>query len=123
MKTYKDIYSLPLRLDLSCSWVWDDNENFVFQFEIENENEQKKIVDVINGDGLLGYDGVFKHSSGLIFYEEHRYTPDDEPKEVILIRGWGGLTSPVCHNLSNEEAANVQDTFAEFIVEQLNNKT
>ena len=37
--------------------------------------------------------------------------------KLILIRGWGNLTGAGAHNLSVEEAANIQDTFADFIVE------
>jgi len=40
----------------------------------------------------------------------------------ILIRGWGNLTGTGAHNLKEEEAANIQDTFAEYIVEQLNRR-
>jgi hypothetical protein len=40
---------------------------------------------------------------------------------VFTIRGWGHLTSPGGRNLSMDEAANIQDDFAQWILETLNN--
>jgi len=47
---------------------------------------------------------------------------DNDETEAILIRGWGGLTGIGGLNLSTLEAAHVQDTFAEYIVKQLNRR-
>jgi HKD family nuclease len=115
MKTYKDVYQLPLRMQKYGSWVYDANNNFVFEFEIENKEKQQLLLDVINGEKkLYNPDAVFHHKDGYIF--------TDKGVEVILIRGWGNLTGTGAMNLSSEEAANIQDTFAEFIVEQLNKR-
>ena len=46
--------------------------------------------------------------------------PIRPPHSNDCIRGWGNLTGAGAHNLSVEEAANIQDTFADFIVERLN---
>ena len=54
----------------------------------------------------------FRHEDGFILDNDHN--------KLILIRGWGNLTGIGAHNLSVEEAANIQDTFADFIVERLN---
>jgi len=119
MKTYKDIYKFPLRLGKYSSWVYDDADNFVFQFEEENEPAQKLILNVLNGSQTLtNKDLVFKHEQGQIIVDENGII-----KPIILIRGWGNLTGIGGHNLPSEEAANIQDTFAEFIVEQLNKRT
>jgi hypothetical protein len=124
MKTYKDIYKLPLSLHESGR-SYDDINNFVFQFKCPEKNNKGeniwgKIIDAINGETKLKNNKMkFFHNDGTI------YCCSDENKdssEVILIRGWGNLTGAGAHNLSPEEAANIQDTFAEFIVEQLNKR-
>ena len=111
MKTYKEVYQLPL--EDQHGWIYDQKGNFVFQFLIDNEEMEKKLLDVINGKkNLTNLDLVFKHEKGLIV--------DKTGNEVILIRGWGNLTGIGAMNLSVEEASNIQDTFANFIVERLN---
>lgn len=115
MKTYKDVYTFPLRIVSHSNWVYDDGHNFVFQFEIDDEEKQQFLLDVINGNqSLKNPDLFFRHEDGYIY--------DNKDREVILIRGWGNLTGIGAMNLPPEEAANIQDTFAEFIVEQLNKR-
>lgn len=111
MKTYKDVYQLPLE-DMHGR-IYDQNENFVFQFIIDDEKTQQKILDVINGkENFKNLDLLFKHEQGQIV--------DKSGLPIILIRGWGNLTGTGAMNLSVEEASNIQDTFASFIVERLN---
>lgn len=128
MKTYKDIYKLPLRKAKYGSWVYDSNSNFVFQFETkydENGNYlfgwvdfENRILDCINGISPLvtQSDTVFTLNEGDIFIIQSGIK-----SHIITIRGWGNLTGIGAHNLSGDEAANIQDTFAEFIIKQLNN--
>lgn len=111
MKTFKDIYRFPLHKVEPISFVMDKSGNFVFQFEIDDEDKEKLILDIINGNSDKVTGKKYVHDNGLI-------TEDGEP--IILIRGWGNLTGTGSHNLSGEEAANIQDTFAEFIVNKLN---
>lgn len=112
MKSYKDVYTLPLKE--FCGWVRDANENFVFQFLIENEINKNLFVNVINGYGTLtNPDLKFEHKDGFILNAT-------TGQKIILIRGWGNLTGKGAMNLPPKEAANIQDTFAEFIVERLN---
>jgi len=111
MKTYKEVYQLPLE-DIH-GWIYDQNENFVFQFSIDNEETQNEILDVINGKNKLTNPNIsFRHDRGGII--------DNTGREIILIRGWGNLTGTGAMNLSDKEASNIQDTFANFIVERLN---
>ena len=122
MKTYKDIYKFPLRQWSYGSWVSDSVGNFVFQFEprftkgdyAEGWQElESKALDAINGRGF--FDKEVYHEQGEIFVK-------GDSEAIITIRGWGNLTGTGGHNLKAEEAANIQDTFAEFIVEQLNKR-
>jgi len=116
MKTYKDIYKFPLINFYGR--VTDSNGNFVFKFVIDDEDKQDVTVKVINGDmNFKNPNLIFKHDGRYINVEDESIL-----KPIILISGWGNLTSTGAHNLPAEEAANIQDTFAEFIVEQLNKK-
>lgn len=114
MKDFRDYYRLPLELDEVVNWVWDSNGSFVFQFEFDDKDKQKVLLNVINGKQTLDSEVTFKHESGHI--------KSDDGQKFILIRGWGTLTGTGGFNLEVEKAAYVQDTFAEFIVEQLNKK-
>src|SRR5690348_15905484 len=111
MISYTDIYKLPLEKDNVIDWVYDANRNFVFQFITEVESAQNLMMDAINGiKPLTNNELSFTHKQGEII-------ANDTP--VILIRGWGNLTGIGAHNLPYEDACNVQDTFAEFIVDLL----
>jgi hypothetical protein len=111
MKTYKDVYQLPL--ENRHDWIYDQNNNFVFQFMIDDEKTEQKILDIINGKkNFKNLDLIFKHEQGQIL--------DKSGLPIILIRGWGNLTGIGAKNLSVKEASNIQDTFADFIVKRLN---
>ena len=123
MRNHKDIYFPPFTKDKHSSWVWDANgRNFVFQFEPRFDDKgdfiegwqalEQEIMEVVNGKTPT-FDKRFYAKDGQIYYEG-----DDIP--VITIRGWGNLTGTGSWNLPAEEAANIQDTFAEFLIEKLN---
>lgn len=119
MKHFREIYELPLVQDIYEQWVSnrisDSKGQFVFEFTMNDEKAQSKILDAINGvKPLENKELSFIHSEGYII--------DDYERKIILIRGWGNLTGGGGHNLSSEDAANVQDTFAEFIAYQLNKR-
>lgn len=129
MKTYKDIYVFPLRKDSELDWVYDEAGNFVFQFEPKYNKEGyrsgylsfvEKSLKVLNGEKVeRTTDYTFFHESERIYYMIPETT---ERVHIITIRGWGNLTGIGAHNLPAEEAANIQDTFAEFIVDKLNER-
>lgn len=111
MKTWKDVYKLPLSVDKWDGRVYDNIDNFVFQFQAGNENFQEYVLDVINGD---------KEGDPTCRYRyEDQQVLDCFGIAVILIRGWGNLTGIGGFNLSSEEAVNIQDTFGEFIASRL----
>lgn len=121
METYKDIYKFPLKQWDSFSRVDDAKGNFVFQFEPRFNNGdyqdgwkdfEKKALAVINGEDNFK-ETKFHSEEGQIFV-------DGDTVPIITIRGWGNLTGIGAHNLPADEAANIQDTFTEFIVERLN---
>jgi hypothetical protein len=111
MKDWTDVYKLPLTLS-EYSWVYDDNENFVFQFATENRNLQRKVTDCINGK-------IKPTEVTSTFVYENGFIQTDKGVKLILIRGWGYLTGQGALNLPFEEAKNIQDTFAQFIISKL----
>lgn len=114
MKTWKDVYQLPLSLDKSIFWVYDDNYNFVFQFEIDDEEYQEKIISILNKESDSNFDDYYEYRNTLVL--------DSKGNEIIMIRGYGNLTSQGGLNLSDKEASNIQDTFGQFIVDRLNER-
>ena len=110
MKTWEDLYALPLSRDEHSNWIYDANENFICQFDDGAEGMEEILLDVINGDISARPKIKFKHEGGIISTELG--------KEIILIRAWGWLTNVM--KLSGKEASNIQDTFAEFLVSKLN---
>lgn len=129
MKSYQNIYQFPLRKSKYTSWVFDAKGNFVFQFEPKFTKEgeflegwkdfEDKILNCLNGEYNMNYDGVFTLKDGDIFSQK---TGNDKVIHIITIRGWGNLTGIGAHHLSAEEATNIQDTFAQFIINKLNIK-
>ena len=114
MKQWQDVFTLPLR-GTDYSWVYDANGQFVFEFILENDAINKNIIDCINGtDKFKGRQSDFVYQNGIIKIKNGI--------SFIMIRGWGYLTGTGGLNLSHEEASNIQDTFAEFIISRLNNK-
>lgn len=129
MKTFKDIYEFPLHV--TGTWIYDNKSQFVAQFERQYDNKgnhdklwmqfEKKILNCLNGLGEhpITIDSKFVYDKN----NQHIYLDDGENKiYVITIRGWGNLTGIGGNNLSADEAANIQDTFAEFIINKLNNE-
>lgn len=124
MKTYKDIYVFPLRKSGRSSWVYDQKGNFVFQFEPKFDEKgnyadgykefEEKVIKFLNGES------VERKSKNTATVKNGEILLGDV--HVITIRGWGNLTGCGAHNLPAEEAANIQDTFAEFIVDRLNER-
>lgn len=123
MKTFKDVYDFPFKLDSYIGWVYDANENFAFEFEIASKEARKKFLNVINSTTreVSQHAGHFYHKDGYI-YNGNLQDSNDNDIAIILIRGWGNLTGTGGMNLPAEEAANIQNTLAEYIVRQLNKK-
>jgi len=121
MKNWSDIYKLPIAesyIDEEDGFrskrILDANRNFIFQFLNVQDSAQINALEAINGTKKLkGKDTTFSHKDGYIFANEHK---------AIMIRGWGNLTGTGGHNLSGDDATNVQDTFADYIVSKLNER-
>ena len=118
LKTCKDIYQFPLSHDWGR--VRDAKYQFVFQFESKFDKEgnfaqgwkefENRVVSCLNGNPEK-FKHPFEAKDGEIF---------TNGIHVMTIRGWGNLTGIGAHNLPHDEAANIQDTFCQFIIETLN---
>ena len=116
MKTFKDVYKLPFEKHIpEDTWVYDQKNNFCFQFETYRDKVNDKFLEVINGKRKI-------KDKNISFTHEDGYIITNSSEKIILIRGRGNLTSVNCLNLSLEDAANVQDTLAEYIVTKLNER-
>lgn len=113
MKTFKEVYKMPFEKPDMTGWVYDQARNFCFQLNFINEEKEQKIIEVING-------GTNLQNKGIHFYNNNGNIYNDKGAHVITIRGWGNSTSPNCFAFSDEEAYNIQDTLAEYIIERLN---
>ena len=118
MVSFAKHYETPLRVDdYHASYVWTKNNEMAFNYLDEkriNNGDLTEIYDIVNT--INGYGpGTFNASIN----PKHNDVIQIDGVDKLLIRGWGRLVSPNCHNLSNEEAIKVQDDFAKWIVEQL----
>lgn len=118
MESFAKYYETPLRVDdYHAYYVWTKNNEMAFNYLDEKRinncdlSEIYGIVNAINGYGP----GTFNASINPKLNDVIQIDGVDK----LIIRGWGRLVSPNCHNLSNEEAIKVQDDFAKWIVEQL----
>ena len=112
MKTFKEVYQFPFE-NTDWGWVYDSGgKNFIFQWEFDDIKKQELLLSVINGtENLKNKDLKFSYIDGYISNFKGR---------IILIRGWGNLTSKNCFGFSFKEACQIQDTLGNYIVERLN---
>ena len=112
MKTWKDYYKLPLKLDEWCGYVWDeDNTNAICFGDDVKEEFQSDLIDCLNGKQNFMIDGLTY--KGCDFFINDNY--------MFCVRGWGYLTGAGACNLSIKEATRIQDGFIEHIFNKLTN--
>ena len=122
MKTFKDYFKFPLVYDCGLVFTSDYGRTFDFPLHILypnaiilTEESQRKIVELLN-DPTIKFEP--KNKLNLKFNEDNAIIYNDD-KEFIIIRGWGHLTGTL--NLDGESASKIQNDFANYILETLNN--
>ena len=111
MKTWQEIYDLPLVKDEFTSYAWAKSGTMALQFMSNVSKEDRvKIVDSINGLSILKIKGISK--DGCDFFI------DDKP--AFFVRGWGYLTGSGALNLPEKEALEIQNGFIDYIFQILN---
>ena len=113
METFRKAFTPPFKHS-AIGRVNDSKGNFCFQFvNIMLEDEFYEFaVAVINNEKEPKYPDVkYSHDEGYIKAND---------KDILLIRGWGYLIGTGGLNLKEHEAANIQDSLADYIVARLN---
>lgn len=115
---WKDVYKLPLQYDDNGGYVWSENGTMAMLFKFDNINykeEQtfaKNVVDKLNGNLKIKFDKEFT------LHDHTNFNYGD--KYVFCVRGLGILTGGA-FPLSQDKAVHIQDGFAKWILDTLNN--
>ena len=124
MEEFKNYYIFPLRIDTyGYNKVWDSKHRNAFDFAMQflyetpianiSEENKKKIIQIINGDDIkIKNDFKFTLDKGTISLDE---------RPLLMIRGWGMLIGVGGYNLPSQKASEIQDEFANYILERLKN--
>jgi len=123
---YSDVFKLPLKLYYSK--VFSDNRMaFDFAMKMLYKNAvtltpeiQETIVSILNKEDAVvanfNVPTVFAYENGIIYVFDN----DGNKREFIILRGWGMLTGTGGDlHLKPEDAAKIQDDFAEYIMSTL----
>lgn len=126
MEDFKQYYKFPLKMwEFMDIKVFTDDNKMAFDWLINPSREIKQtIIDVINGIIPAKQANLkeFWYDSGIIWCRF--LSGKNEGKEIKLcrIRGWGMLTGVGGYHLSEDKAVEIQDAFANYCVEMLNEK-
>lgn len=129
MEEFKKYYKFPLKMwEHFTGKVFTQDNLMAFDWLIpygEKYNSIKqRYLDKINGlKSNISKEGViYFHKEGkIIAHVDNRDDSDINDVPILLIRGWGMLTGVGGYNLKSDKAAEIQDAFAEYCVEMLNN--
>ena len=114
MKTWTDVYKLPMKMDYYGGYIFDSRCQMMAQFVGEMEEDNSDMFDCITKK-YTELDAEFEYRQ-----RDQMVLADGE--EVISIRGYGYLTGVGGLKLPHDEAAKIQDEFGQYIVDKLNGK-
>lgn len=110
---HENYFKLPLKHDEYASFmVWTEDNERAIDIIRDDKKLQKDIIKTLNGEKDDFSIGILTYENGEIF---------ENGKILLRIRSWGNLTGIGGHNLPAKEAAAIQDSFAEWIIEKLTN--
>ena len=110
---FKEVYKGPFNTDKYCPvYIWSSNEVMSLMIEIDDFDNEfiYELVNKLNGQSYKTFNVERDYEDAV------RLVINGKP---FLVRGWGHLTGTL--NLSNEEAAKIQDDFINWIIEVLTN--
>lgn len=123
MENFKNYFKFPLKMweDFDIKVFTNDNK-MAFDWLINIPREAKnKIVAKINGETLImSVKKEFWHENGIVFCKILEGEYKNTVYQLFRVRGWGMLTGVGGYNLPPEEAAKIQDDFANYCVTILN---
>jgi hypothetical protein len=116
--TWKDVFTPPFKTDGYCNnRIYDSKGRFSLNSFV-GKALTKTILQKLNGElSKMVHNGTFVYKNGYIVFEHN----NEGKINVLLIRAWGRLTGTGGLNLRPDVAAKLQDDFAQWIVETLNN--
>ena len=115
---WREVYQPPFHSDEYGIYMWSNNRTTTFTFTFsglydERQKMIENIVNKLNGDSSIKFDSKFTLRNNIYFSYGN--------KSVFHIRGWGKLTGVGGYRLPADEAANIQEEFAKWVLETLNN--
>lgn len=123
MEEFKNYYKFPLKMweDFTIK-VFTDDSCMAFDWTLPTGKGYNKIkeqlLNKINGLECTLPDIPEHYLDGINVMYKH---PDGD-KRIAVIRGWGMLTGTGGHNLDPDKAAEIQDAFAQYVVDMINKK-
>ena len=117
--TWREVYQPPFYSDEYGIYMWSKNKTTTFTFNLSygsNVDKQSiidNIVKKLNGDTSIKFDNKFTLRNNIYFNYGDEF--------AFCVRGWGKLTGIGGFRLPADEAANIQNEFAKWVLETLNN--
>lgn len=116
--TWREVYQPPFYSDEYGIYMWSKNKTTTFTFNLSYANSEKQnminsIVNKLNGDSSIKFDSKFTLRNNIYFHYDGEF--------AFSIRGWGKLTGVGGYHLPADKAAKIQDEFAKWVLETLNN--
>lgn len=116
MKSFRDYYKFPLRVDDMGVYVRTADYEMALMFTVSLRDDViQTIIDKLNGVSNKSIEWPSWHikNSTEIWYGDIK---------VMIIRGWGMLhgNGNGCYGLPEEEAVKIQDEFGKYVIDILN---
>lgn len=114
--TWREVYQLPFRIDNDIYMYSKNNIKtclFNLNLNIDKQNMINSIVNKLNGDSGIKFDSKFTLRNNIYFHYNGKF--------AFSIRGWGKLTGIGGYHLPACDAGRIQDEFAKWILDTLNN--
>lgn len=92
-------------------YIWTSNNNMALMTLNDDELRLDLFCAILNNESDMVYPDAY--------YKDEIIYINGQP--VLLVRGWGYLTSPSCCNLDNDKACQIQDEFGEYVAHKLRN--
>lgn len=119
VRLYKDYFKFPLKRQYSKVFTDDYGMalDFVQPMMVENafnisDDDKDSVVKILNGaKAKISVDLKLEYKDGTIYANN---------MEFMWVRSWGRLTGIGGYNLPPEKAAAIQDDFAKYVIDTLN---
>lgn len=119
VRLYKDYFKFPLKRQYSKVFTSDYGMalDFVQPMMVDNafnisDDDKDSVVKILNGaKAKISVDLKLEYKDGTIYANN---------MEFMWVRSWGRLTGVGGYNLPSEKAAAIQDDFAKYVIDTLN---